>query len=75
MESAPWIPQFGIGYKLGIDGINIWMLILTTLMFPIALFMSIYGAIGFIIWKFYQALVRIGRELAEIKEVLRAGRS
>ena len=45
-------------------------------MIPIVLFMiAIYGAIGFIIWKFYQALVRIGRELAEIKEVLRAGRS
>jgi hypothetical protein len=45
-------------------------------MIPAALFfIAIYGAIGFIIWKFYQALARIGRELAEIKEVLRAGRS
>ena len=45
-------------------------------MIPVALFMiAIYGAIGFVVWKFYQALVRIGRELAEIKEALRAGRS
>ena len=26
---------------------------------------------AFIIWKFYQALARIGNELAEIKEILR----
>jgi len=28
------------------------------------LFLAVYGAIGFVIWKFCQALVRIGREIA-----------
>ncbi|MCL4507856.1 MAG: NADH-quinone oxidoreductase subunit M [Chloroflexi bacterium] len=40
VESYQWIPQYGIGYKLGVDGISIWMLLLTTFIFPIALWAS-----------------------------------
>lgn len=33
------------------------------------------AAYMFILWKFYQAISRIGKELAEIKQVLREGRT
>jgi NADH-quinone oxidoreductase subunit M len=40
VESTPWIQQFGIGYKLGIDGISIWLVMLTTFIFPLTLLAS-----------------------------------
>lgn len=40
VESAPWIPQFGIGYKMGVDGISVWLILLTTFIFPVALWFS-----------------------------------
>ena len=40
VEAAQWIPQAGIGYKLGIDGISIWLVLLTTLIFPVAIWFS-----------------------------------
>ena len=40
VENYAWIAQYGIGYKLGVDGISIWMLMLTTFIFPIALWAS-----------------------------------
>ena len=40
VESYKWIEQYGIGYKLGVDGVSIWMLMLTTAIFPIALWAS-----------------------------------
>lgn len=39
-ESADWIKQYGIGYRLGVDGISLWLVMLTTFIFPIALFAS-----------------------------------
>jgi NADH-quinone oxidoreductase subunit M len=33
-------PRFGIGFTLGVDGISLWLVLLTTLMTPIALFAS-----------------------------------
>lgn len=40
VEAMPWIPQLGIGYKLGVDGINLWLMLLTTFIFPIAIWFS-----------------------------------
>ena len=37
VESAQWIPQYGIGYKLGVDGISVWLVMLTTFIMPIAI--------------------------------------
>lgn len=37
VESSQWIPQYGIGYKLGVDGVSIWLMMLTTLLFPIVI--------------------------------------
>lgn len=36
----PWIEGVGISYKLGVDGISLWLVLLTTLLTPIALFAS-----------------------------------
>ncbi len=35
VEAYPWIPSFGITYFLGIDGISLWLVILTTVLTPI----------------------------------------
>lgn len=40
VEFVPWIPQYGIGYKMGMDGISVWLVLLTTLIFPIAIWFS-----------------------------------
>lgn len=40
VEDVPWIESFGISYKLGIDGISLWLVLLTTLLTPIALYAS-----------------------------------
>ncbi len=33
---APWIPAFGIDYRVGIDGISLFMVLLTTFTMPLA---------------------------------------
>src|SRR5713226_6447707 len=40
LESMPWIPQWGIRYALGIDGISLWLVLLTTLLTPVVLLSS-----------------------------------
>ncbi len=32
-----WIKQFGVSWNLGVDGISLWLVVLTGLLFPIAL--------------------------------------
>ena len=39
-EDAPWIPSFGIRYTLGLDGISLLMVMLTSLTFCVALAVS-----------------------------------
>lgn len=36
-SAAPWIPAWGVNYALGLDGISIFMVLLTTFMTPIAI--------------------------------------
>jgi NADH-quinone oxidoreductase subunit M len=36
VSNTPWIPQWGIGYRVGIDGISLVMVLLTTLMMPLS---------------------------------------
>jgi NADH-quinone oxidoreductase subunit M len=33
----PWLPAYGISYHVGIDGISLWLVILTTFLTPLAL--------------------------------------
>lgn len=37
VESYLWIPAYNIGYKLGVDGISLWLILLTNLVFPLAI--------------------------------------
>jgi NADH-quinone oxidoreductase subunit M len=37
VENAPWIPQWGINYGLGVDGITLWLVLLTTFLTPLIL--------------------------------------
>jgi len=40
VEQYPWIPQFGISYHLGIDGISLVLAVLTTLLISLSLLYS-----------------------------------
>jgi NADH-quinone oxidoreductase subunit M len=40
LERIPWIPSFGIEYIVGIDGISLFLVLLTTLLMPIAILAS-----------------------------------
>jgi NADH-quinone oxidoreductase subunit M len=44
VESVAWIPQWGIRYGLGVDGISLWLVLLTTLLTPIV-FLSSWNTI------------------------------
>jgi NADH-quinone oxidoreductase subunit M len=44
VESLPWIPQWGITYGLGVDGITLWLVLLTTFLTPL-IFLSAWNAI------------------------------
>lgn len=35
VENIPWVPELGISYFLGIDGLSLWLVILTTFLTPI----------------------------------------
>ena len=39
-ESYPWIPQIGVGYQVGLDGINLLLILLTTGLMPLAVLSS-----------------------------------
>lgn len=36
-ESLPWVASWGIGYSIGVDGVSIWMVVLTALVMPFAI--------------------------------------
>jgi NADH-quinone oxidoreductase subunit M len=36
-EVRRWLPEWGISYHLGVDGLSLWLVILTTLLTPLAL--------------------------------------
>lgn len=40
VELIPWVKSFGINYYMGIDGISIWLVILTTFLTPICVLSS-----------------------------------
>ncbi|MFZ4514779.1 MAG: complex I subunit 4 family protein [Acidimicrobiia bacterium] len=51
-ESASWIPALGIRWQLGVDGLSLFMVVLTGLLFPIGLLAShkIESPKAFIVW-------------------------
>src|SRR6185436_17323116 len=44
VEAKPWIPTWGITYALGVDGISLWLVLLTTLLTPVV-FLSSWNTI------------------------------
>lgn len=50
VESLPWIASAGINYSVGIDGISIWLILLTTFLMPLAILGS------------FQAIEKRGKE-------------
>jgi NADH-quinone oxidoreductase subunit M len=40
VSSAPWIPRWGVSYRVGIDGISLFMVLLTTVMMPLSVLAS-----------------------------------
>ena len=40
VERIPWIPEYGIYYYIGIDGISLWLVVLTAFLLPIILLAS-----------------------------------
>ncbi len=44
VQKVPWIPQYGISYHVGVDGISLWLLLLTTFLMPITI-LSTYASI------------------------------
>jgi NADH-quinone oxidoreductase subunit M len=40
VERAEWVPAIGLGYVVGIDGVSLWLVLLTTFLFPIAVLAS-----------------------------------
>jgi NADH-quinone oxidoreductase subunit M len=45
VEQRPWVPAWGISYHLGIDGLSLWLVILTTFLTPLCLLGS-WSSIG-----------------------------
>jgi NADH-quinone oxidoreductase subunit M len=43
VESREWIPDWGISYGLAVDGISLWLVLLTTFLTPIVLLSSWYS--------------------------------
>ncbi|MFZ9595965.1 MAG: complex I subunit 4 family protein [Bdellovibrionia bacterium] len=39
-ETLAWIPEMGISYSFGMDGISLWLILLTTFLMPIAVLSS-----------------------------------
>jgi NADH-quinone oxidoreductase subunit M len=39
-EQAAWVPSLGLNYIVAVDGISLWLVLLTTFLFPIAILAS-----------------------------------
>src|SRR5579871_599097 len=42
LESIPWIPSLGIRYQVGVDGISLWMVVMTAVLGVVATGVSLY---------------------------------
>jgi NADH-quinone oxidoreductase subunit M len=40
VEEASWVPSIGLKYVVGVDGISLWLVLLTTLLFPVSVLAS-----------------------------------
>jgi NADH-quinone oxidoreductase subunit M len=37
VENVPWLPEYGVGYKMGVDGISVLFVLLSTALVPICI--------------------------------------
>jgi NADH-quinone oxidoreductase subunit M len=56
VEQARWIPSIGVQYFFGLDGISLWLVMLTTFLSPIAVLCS-YESIKYRAKEYYVALL------------------
>ncbi len=56
VKNVPWIPSMGISYKIGIDGISLWLVMLVTFIMPITI-LSSFGAVQVRIKEFFFSLL------------------
>ncbi|HLC27232.1 MAG TPA: Fe-S-binding domain-containing protein, partial [bacterium] len=40
VEKIPWIPRWGVSYSVGVDGISLFLILLTTLLSSVAILSS-----------------------------------
>ena len=40
VEEIPWLPEYGVGYKMGVDGISVLFVLLSTVLTPICVLSS-----------------------------------
>ena len=40
VEHTDWVPSLGLAYRVGVDGVSLWLVLLTTFLFPLALLAS-----------------------------------
>ena len=52
MRAVSWVPSLGISYKVGIDGISLWLVLLVTVSMPITI-LSTFRAIDKRVKEFY----------------------
>ncbi|MBI5368047.1 MAG: NADH-quinone oxidoreductase subunit M [Planctomycetes bacterium] len=55
-ETRPWVPALGIQYKIGVDGISLMLILLTTFLTPIAI-LSAWKAVEDRVKAYYAALL------------------
>lgn len=55
VEKSPWIPQLGIHYFLGVDGISLWLVMLSNFLLPLVIIGSM-NSIKTKVRSFYAAL-------------------
>jgi NADH-quinone oxidoreductase subunit M len=58
VEAADWIAGLGISYRLGVDGISLWLILLTTFLMPIAVIGS-FSAIEERVREYYFLLLAL----------------
>jgi len=56
VRDVPWVPSLGISYKVGIDGLSLWLVLLVTLTMPIAI-LSTFRAITTRVKEFYISML------------------
>ncbi len=61
-EFYSWLPQIGVNYHLGVDGLSLWLILLTTLLVPVSI-LSSFNAIKNREKEYYILLLILGAAL------------